>query len=142
MLLKYLSLYKSSHDINCILNVIKRRNWSLGPPSDLYLWLPFCIISKTMSLLLIGKSYCDFSDFKYLFNFSKGPIKYVNNCILIFPFTGLGRGLACMDIDCLYSLTGGRLSLGKGKISVFNNNFNYIFFSFNRTLNYIVFNFS
>ena len=69
----------------------------------------------------------------------QGPSKYGNNNTLISLFTGLGRGLACMAIDCLYSLNGGRLSLGKGKISVFNNNFNYTIFSLYRTLNYIFF---
>ena len=72
-----------------------------------------------MALLLIRKSYFDFSDFKYLLNFSKGPSKYVNNNTLIFLFMGLGRGLACMAIDCLYSLDGGRPSLTKGKFLLF-----------------------
>ena len=42
---------------------------------------------------------------------------------------GLGRGLACLAIDCLYSLDGGRPSLIKGKFLLLNKNINYPIFS-------------
>ena len=51
-----------------------------------------------------------------------------------FLFKGLGGGLACMAIDCLYSLNGGQLSLTRGKFLLFKYSHFSIFQDFNITL--------
>ena len=58
----------------------------------------------------------------------------IRNLLCInFLFKGLGRGLACMAIDCLYSLNGGQLSLTRGKFLLFKYSHFSIFWDFNIT---------
>ena len=77
------------------------------PLRFLYTWFLFCIIPKTMSLLLIGKSIAIFQILS---------ISQTFQCVSFSFFMGLGRGLACMAINCLYSVDGGQLILMKGQL--------------------------